>query len=261
MDDTSDNPNLSKSSKIVHAESAARWSADEANKAGDATGNGSGGVGDDAGHGGAGDVSSDTLSARQLAAVGRLIRKYRVQRGFSQMSFALAIGLRHSYYGALERGEHNFGVLNLIKIAEGLGVEVGALFPPLKHLTQEPSAGVVAGAVLDTTGIDEAPQKLTPGPKPGTPKQTLVGRYGEAGDKGSWGGIELEERKVDLVSAGAAAKMLGVSRRTITRWAASGVLPAYFVEDNRREITSVFRREDIIQCAKARGHKRTDENR
>jgi|GEM_PF-563137 len=259
MDDTSDNPNLSKPNKITHAESAARWSADEANKAGDATGNG--GDGDDAGHGGAGDVSSDTLSARQLAAVGRQIRKYRVQRGFSQMSFALAIGLRHSYYGALERGEHNFGVLNLIKIAEGLGVEVGALFPPLKHLTQEPSAGVVAGAVLDTTGIDEAPQKLKPGPKAGASKQTPVGRYGVAGDKGSWEEIELEERKVDLVSAGAAAKMLGVSRRTITRWAASGVLPAYFVEDNRGEVTSVFRREHILQYAEAHHKKRPEQRR
>jgi transcriptional regulator with XRE-family HTH domain len=36
--------------------------------------------------------------------------------------------LDRSYYGAIERADHNVAVINIIKIAEALGVKPGDLF-------------------------------------------------------------------------------------------------------------------------------------
>jgi transcriptional regulator with XRE-family HTH domain len=65
----------------------------------------------------------------QLISLGRQIRSLRKSKGFTQEGFATEAGLDRSYYGAIERGENNVASLNLIKIAQTLGVEVGDLFP------------------------------------------------------------------------------------------------------------------------------------
>jgi len=67
-----------------------------------------------------------------LLLLGKHIRKLRRSNGFSQESFAGECGLDRSYYGGVERGERNIAVLNLIKIAVVLGVEVGELIPGIK---------------------------------------------------------------------------------------------------------------------------------
>lgn len=64
------------------------------------------------------------------------IRKLRQRSPWSQENFAVHIGLARSYYSAVERGERNPGAINLIKIAGGLGVEVGELFPPMASLPE-----------------------------------------------------------------------------------------------------------------------------
>lgn len=66
----------------------------------------------------------------QLIALGERIRELRVSRNFSQEAFAAEIGLDRSYYGGIERGERNVAALNLLRIAQTLGVPVGELFPP-----------------------------------------------------------------------------------------------------------------------------------
>lgn len=70
----------------------------------------------------------------QLVALGARIRQIRSAHGFSQEDFAAHAGLDRAYYGGVERGERNVSVLNLIKIAQALQVEVGELFPPLRDL-------------------------------------------------------------------------------------------------------------------------------
>lgn len=52
------------------------------------------------------------------------------------MGFAAEIGLARAYYGGVERGERNIAVENLVRIAAGLGVEVGDLFPPIAELIE-----------------------------------------------------------------------------------------------------------------------------
>ena len=69
-----------------------------------------------------------------LGAVGRRIRELRRAKGFSQEDFAAAAGLDRSYYGGVERGERNFSVRHVVRIAATLGVEVGDLFPPIEEL-------------------------------------------------------------------------------------------------------------------------------
>jgi transcriptional regulator with XRE-family HTH domain len=63
-----------------------------------------------------------------LVALGRKIRETRMKKGVSQESVALASGLDRSYFGGIERGEHNVAVANLEKIAVALNINMSELF-------------------------------------------------------------------------------------------------------------------------------------
>jgi transcriptional regulator with XRE-family HTH domain len=56
---------------------------------------------------------------------GTAIRK---EQGFSQEGLALKCGLDRSYFGAVERGERNVSLANILKIAEALNARPGVLF-------------------------------------------------------------------------------------------------------------------------------------
>ena len=62
---------------------------------------------------------------RQL---GERIRAIREQKGYSQDVLAELGGLNRSYIGSLERGEHNCGLANLVRVARALEVPVTRLF-------------------------------------------------------------------------------------------------------------------------------------
>ena len=55
--------------------------------------------------------------------VGRNLRAYRVERGFSQEGFADVLGVHRTYMGGVERGERNLTLKSLEKMAEQIGVE------------------------------------------------------------------------------------------------------------------------------------------
>ena len=63
-----------------------------------------------------------------LVDLGQRIRAIREKQGLSQESVALACGLDRSYFGGVERGEHNVGVVNLEKIAIALEITLKDLF-------------------------------------------------------------------------------------------------------------------------------------
>jgi transcriptional regulator with XRE-family HTH domain len=63
-----------------------------------------------------------------LVDLGATIKKIRLKKGFSQESVALASELDRSYFGGIERGEHNVAVINLQKIAKALDVHIRDLF-------------------------------------------------------------------------------------------------------------------------------------
>ncbi len=54
--------------------------------------------------------------------LGAAIRASRIEKGFTQESFAAHVELDRSYYGAVERGEHNITIDTLAVIADGLGM-------------------------------------------------------------------------------------------------------------------------------------------
>ena len=73
----------------------------------------------------------------QLILVGKTIRRLRMDADYSQEGFAAEVGMDRSNYGKVERGERNVTTLNLIRIADTLGVEVGDLIPRMKDLKRK----------------------------------------------------------------------------------------------------------------------------
>ncbi|MCS7464517.1 helix-turn-helix domain-containing protein [Paenibacillus doosanensis] len=63
-----------------------------------------------------------------LVHVGKRIREIRKAQGLSQNALAERCGFTFSYIGGVERAEKNISLLNLEKIADGLGVGVHQFF-------------------------------------------------------------------------------------------------------------------------------------
>jgi transcriptional regulator with XRE-family HTH domain len=79
-------------------------------------------------------ISCSVVKNRKLALLGQQIRRLREEKNLSQEEFAGLADIDRAYYGGIERGERNVAAINIIKIADALGVEVGQLFPPLSAL-------------------------------------------------------------------------------------------------------------------------------
>ncbi len=62
-----------------------------------------------------------------LMAVGVAIKKARTSKGVSQEQLANDAGIDRSYMGGMERGEHNFTIMSLVKIAKGLEMTAAEL--------------------------------------------------------------------------------------------------------------------------------------
>ena len=60
--------------------------------------------------------------------LGARIRKLRNQKGLSQEKFALDIGMDRTYFASVEAGRRNIAIINIKKIADGLGVTLSELF-------------------------------------------------------------------------------------------------------------------------------------
>jgi transcriptional regulator with XRE-family HTH domain len=61
-------------------------------------------------------------------AFGNAIRAIRKEQGISQEAFALKCSLDRSYYGAVERGERNVSLTNIVRIAEALDTPLATIF-------------------------------------------------------------------------------------------------------------------------------------
>ena len=69
------------------------------------------------------------VSALQI--FGRTVRDMRRQRSMSQEELADLCNLHRTYIGGVERGERNVGLLNILRIAQALGVPPSELFRDL----------------------------------------------------------------------------------------------------------------------------------
>jgi transcriptional regulator with XRE-family HTH domain len=63
-----------------------------------------------------------------MARFGVRLRRLRKAIKLSQEKVALKAGIDRSYYGGIERGEHNVALINIVRIAGALEVEAAELF-------------------------------------------------------------------------------------------------------------------------------------
>ncbi|WP_082537666.1 helix-turn-helix domain-containing protein [Angustibacter sp. Root456] len=75
--------------------------------------------------------SSDAEALAALQAFGDRVRAYREQAQLSQEGLAARSGLHRTYVGSVERGERNVSLLNIVHLAEALGVNPGTLLSGL----------------------------------------------------------------------------------------------------------------------------------
>ena len=62
-----------------------------------------------------------------LIKFGKKIREERIKKGYSQEAFADEVGVHRTYIGMIERAEKNITLLNIKKLADGLGISVSEL--------------------------------------------------------------------------------------------------------------------------------------
>lgn len=61
--------------------------------------------------------------------LGKRIQELRKERtGLSQEKFALKIEMDRTYFASVEAGRRNISIINIKKIADGLGVSLSVLF-------------------------------------------------------------------------------------------------------------------------------------
>ena len=61
--------------------------------------------------------------------LGKRFQELRKEKtGLSQEKFALKIDMDRTYYASVEAGKRNISIINIKKIADGLGVSLGELF-------------------------------------------------------------------------------------------------------------------------------------
>jgi transcriptional regulator with XRE-family HTH domain len=63
-----------------------------------------------------------------VVAFGRRLRVLRESQGLSQERLAHDAGMDRTYVSGIERGVRNPSLRNIAKLAEALGVKIGALF-------------------------------------------------------------------------------------------------------------------------------------
>ncbi|MGH9396119.1 MAG: helix-turn-helix domain-containing protein [Terriglobia bacterium] len=66
-------------------------------------------------------------------AFGLRVRAFRVKAGYSQEELAARSGLHRTFIGRIERGETNITLINIHRVAHGLGVAPSALFGEMQH--------------------------------------------------------------------------------------------------------------------------------
>ena len=64
----------------------------------------------------------------ELVSLGKTIRSLRAERKTSQETLAAGANLDRSYMGGIERGEHNITILNVMKVAAQLDLNISQLF-------------------------------------------------------------------------------------------------------------------------------------
>lgn len=63
---------------------------------------------------------------------GQRVRARRLELGLSQERLAEEVGMHWTYVGSVERGERNISLLNICRLAHGLGIDAADLVTGLR---------------------------------------------------------------------------------------------------------------------------------
>jgi transcriptional regulator with XRE-family HTH domain len=81
-------------------------------------------------------------------ALGVTVRRHRQRLGLSQEQLAKRAGLHRTYIGSIERGERNITLVNIVRLAQGLEMDIVKLCEEmltLKERTDRHISSAVAG--------------------------------------------------------------------------------------------------------------------
>lgn len=67
-----------------------------------------------------------------LKQFGENLRAYRLEVGLSQEKLGAKAGLDRTYVGGAERGERNVALVNIVRLAEALGIRPSQLLEPFE---------------------------------------------------------------------------------------------------------------------------------
>jgi HTH-type transcriptional regulator/antitoxin HipB len=84
-------------------------------------------------HGGADRVSTKTKLADELKVLGEVLVRAREKAGLKQSDVAARLGLPASYLSKIENGTRRLDVIELIQIAEAMGVDAAAIVRELRN--------------------------------------------------------------------------------------------------------------------------------
>lgn len=60
--------------------------------------------------------------------LGQAVKKFRLSQNISQEKLAEIVDLHRTYISMVERGERNISLINIVRIAEGLGIKTSEIF-------------------------------------------------------------------------------------------------------------------------------------
>ena len=74
-------------------------------------------------------MAEETLARR----FGKLVRRLRQEKGYSQEEFSFRVGLHQTYVSSVERGERNVTIQTADRIAKALGTTMAEFFGELER--------------------------------------------------------------------------------------------------------------------------------
>jgi transcriptional regulator with XRE-family HTH domain len=72
------------------------------------------------------------VSKSPLVQFGARVRKARLKRGLSQEALGFEAGVHRTFVGAVERGEVNNSLINILRLARALAVPPGTLLAGIR---------------------------------------------------------------------------------------------------------------------------------
>jgi transcriptional regulator with XRE-family HTH domain len=200
-----------------------------------------------------GERASSDAAAKLRTLIGARIRSVREARRLSLEELGYGLKIAPSYVAEIERGLRNPSAHTLAKLASGLGVEVGLLFPTIEEIGGEiavqPKPRAKAGPRQDAAQGNWLTREA---------ERTVQVRH----DESEWlNNVQSEmerngkrtKKEGTLIGTGTAARLLGMDRRTLERRLERNEIQASDYVDNER---AVFRRDEIERLAES---KRQDE--